>query len=492
MSTHPKAVVDGVIHHLSISQLQKLARCERKWWKSKVCGESEEQTNAQAYGTAAHNRLKHYLMLGEDVLDERERVGVQYLPNPGPHLTVEQTFGLDIEPKSPTFGQMLSPWYADGVPMTGDLDVFWSEGRVAYVGDHKTTSDVKARLKEAGDEVLADSAHEYGIQMLSYAYAVDQRFPGQFDEFDLQHWVYQSKGRPTFGHRHARVSRDYVLKAYRERIEPIAARAKVLAKAKVLTDATPNWDACGDYHRTCDYRSDCLKTLIKKEKQMGLMDMIKKQNITPAPVAPTQAQTATQPPAPAPTVSATPAPVAEPTVDKSSEYAQILPPDAPKSDPVAAAAAEAKTEEKPKRGRKPKAETIGSTPGGGTVIMVDGPALAETIIQTIDTGLASEKPRIRIWVDTVPNTATLDLDVYISKIVSDTAKAGGVDDLRFVTEKSHPFAYGNWKGALALAVRDNPPAPGDYFVRGGSEFTEIVLETLKPMTTPGDFSRGAR
>ena len=114
-----------------------------------------------------------------------------------------------------------------------------------------------------------------------------------------------------------------------------------------------------------------------------------------------------------------------------------------------------------KRGRKPKSDN--ATEVHGTTI---GEMVAATTRE--------------LFVDClVRGRVTIDLSEYVNKMCADLAKACNAPDIRCAPSDS-PLAFGKWKGALAAAIRENPPENGTYVLFGvrESEIKQVVLETL--------------
>ena len=149
-----------------------------------------------------------------------------------------------------------------------------------------------------------------------------------------------------------------------------------------------------------------------------------------------------------------------------AEVAAVLPPDAPAASLTLAPDAAPK-----RRGRKPKAQAA--------------PAPEATP--------EPQGERLRLFVDCVPNMPAAPLADYVAKVAAEVSEAGGVEDLRFAGAES-ALGFGKWKGALAMAIRQAPPAPGAYAALGlaHSELLQLAVEALEPMCGPGDFVRGAR
>lgn len=83
-----------------------------------------------------------------------------------------------------------------------------------------------------------------------------------------------------------------------------------------------------------------------------------------------------------------------------------------------------------------------------------------------------------------PGVLTSSLDPYITTITAALARSHGCFDIR--CSDSQQLNFGKWKGALASAVRQNPPAPGAYqILQRDSEIASVVIEALAPLCGPG-------
>ena len=81
-----------------------------------------------------------------------------------------------------------------------------------------------------------------------------------------------------------------------------------------------------------------------------------------------------------------------------------------------------------------------------------------------------------IYVNCVPSEATNRLEPYIFGTLTQLNTAAGCD-IRMSDKKT--LAYGAWKGALATAVKENPPQ-GSYTVTlKGDDVAEIVVSALE-------------
>ncbi|WP_223645516.1 PD-(D/E)XK nuclease family protein [Corallococcus sp. EGB] len=426
------AVEDGVLRHLSVSQLRKFALCERAWFFSKVLRLPERTSKARDVGTITHAQLEHYLRTGEDVLGPIAAAGKNLLPAPGPDLLVEEHFG---EP---------SPLFADGVPLTGFIDLVnprqLAEG-VLRVTDHKTTSSITRYA--ATPEQLATAAHDAGIQMVGYGYwavLAAKRFPG-LKRLELEHLYFQTRGARETRSVVATVSAEHVRDEWHAHVEPMARLMRDVARATSPNQVKPNWSACQKYGG-CPFQAQCLNTQSQGKPLMTIANRFMKSPESAASTAPTPAA-------------------------PEQELAAVLPPDAPKSDPALASvtapeATAPASDEAPRRKRRTKAEMEAAH------------------------GLS-------LFVDCVPNCPAELLSGYVGRVVARIEQECGVVDIR-VAPNDSPLAYGKWKGVLAATIRAEPPEPGTYAALGvaGSELMQVAVEALEPLCGPGHFVRGVR
>jgi hypothetical protein len=488
---------NGELQRLSVSTLKKGKECLRRFFINKKLHVPEPTFKAQQVGTEGHAQLEHFVKTGEDVLGPIARAGK--------HLLRDRRDAL---------AEFEAAWSLDGVPVTGFIDLLTFEGRVdsVRVTDFKflgNLKDSRFNAQEPKDLVDVHDAKGCGVQMVGYAVAVAERWP-RIENIELEHIQIGTKKREARSIL-AAITPDAARERWEE-LTPLVRSMKDAAKADRWEDVPATWTACA----RCPFRdSHCFATLTPQpEKNMGILSRLGVQtaasSLAPPPAATGALPTST--PAPTPAVaSPTPAPesaastmsarIAEDTAWQAKQAATPAPAapiveaftpagqpttleaalskapidDEPVTAAERAAIAEAKAEEKPKRTRKKDVE-----------------ALLGTDNREPRPELPPEPTPLCVYVDCVPNTATLDLDVYIAELVATIAKKFNVDDIRWVTDKNNPIAYAGWKGALAAAVKVAPPAPGDYFVRSDSEFAQIVIEAIKPLTTAGNFVRGVR
>jgi hypothetical protein len=92
--TRGKAVVDGQLRYVSPSQLvsadhSSVYGCLRKWWYRRVDGRPEPEGKAAAEGTKGHGQIEEYLHTGRMVLGQHALAAKHYFPPPSPDLALE-------------------------------------------------------------------------------------------------------------------------------------------------------------------------------------------------------------------------------------------------------------------------------------------------------------------------------------------------------------------------------------------------------------------
>ncbi|WP_163866101.1 PD-(D/E)XK nuclease family protein [Myxococcus eversor] len=473
-----RAVDGGILNFLSVSQLKQFSLCPRRWYFAKVLRLPEPETKAQALGVEGHAQLEHYLRTGEDVLGDVARAGRHLLPAPGADLLVEESFGTP------------SPLSADGVPFIGHIDLInprrLAEG-VLRVTDHKFSSNV-ARYGATPTQ-LVDASTEAGLQMVGYgvwAALSDARFPG-VRVLELEHLYFQTRGAKRAESVLARVSVEHVTREWTQKVVPMVRRMREVARATRTADAPPNFGACEKYGG-CPFKAQCLSG----ERTMSLLNRFIPKTQAPATAAQLPLTVPHQViPEPLGTCDRCGEAMTHENTSKlrsgdvlhvscpGAEVAAVLPPDAPPASPTIATDAAPK-----RRGRKPK--------------VLDVPVAAPRVehqepVTSPPAAPSTQGERLRLFVDCIPNMPAESLSEYVAKVAAQVSEAGGVADLRFAGAES-TLGFGRWKGALSMAIRNAPPAPGAYAALGlaHSELLQLAVEALEPLCGPGDFVRGAR
>ena len=191
----------------------------------------------------------------------------------------------------------------------------------------------------------------------------------------------------------------------------------------------------------------------------------------------------------------------------------VLPPDAPS---YAQEHAFVDPDAPKKRGRKkasePKADTahtvqesiaLASPPAAPSGSQVAPSALSSTIIASHEVVIANVDcgpetriealPALSVFVDCIPNMSCKSLHEYLEVILGDLVERhckDGIRDVRCASNDS-PLAFGRWRGVLAHAIKENPPARGMYCLdTRGSEVAEVAADALRGVATV--YVRGVR
>jgi hypothetical protein len=475
------AVENGVIRYLSVSQIQEFDEsttggCPRKWFFNKVKRLPSKQTGAQALGEAVHSQNEHYLLTGQDVLGPIARAGKHLLPEPGPDLLVEHPLA-EIEKDGTIKPGGLE---AAGVPLIGYIDLVNPREKPLEVVDFKTTSK-KAYIKTI-DEM------QKTVQMTGYARWAIIKYP-DLEAVRLTHIYYLTRGSP-YAERVSTVVDLTTVKHRWQNVEHIVHRMKATAGVEDFHDVEPNFESCTVYGG-CPYRTQCHESPLVRIS-MSLLSRMRQQN-----------GVATPPPAPVPIDDL---PKKELLIeDKTQAAAPVVPPDAPKPDPVLASAgtvgqihrnangtyqwdgkgwllvdekdlapAEApKAKRGPGRPKKTATpETATATPAPAPAVVTSTPAPAAPITTP------TAAPGIAIYVDCIPTSGAplRYLDGYLSEVLHALETECNTPDIR--VSEHEMLKYGKWKGALAGLIKQSPPDPGVYVVERRGDFAEILVEAL--------------
>jgi len=129
---HKKAVIDGVLQHVSASQIRRFRECPLKWYREKVLGQEFRPTLSMALGTKIHKYIEEGGVELNDVIRTSVALAKGFVPAGGEH---EAPIEIDIA----------------GIPCVGFID-YYVPGTVV---DWKSTSDFsrnKAPSELARDE----------------------------------------------------------------------------------------------------------------------------------------------------------------------------------------------------------------------------------------------------------------------------------------------------------------------------------------------------
>ena len=185
----------------------------------------------------------------------------------------------------------------------------------------------------------------------------------------------------------------------------------------------------------------------------------------------------------------------------------LLPPDAPASDP-ALAAMPVEGFAPPQAGQTPPTPAPSAVPAGAAAAFAKRAAEPEapkakrgrprksdattTVVNnsivTVTTSVPVEvappaRADLSVFIDAIASTPTTSLDAYVDGLCTALCTQFGAADIRCAPGDG-PLSFGKWKGALAAAVREAPPAPGAYTLdTRGREIAEVVAEALRSVAT---------
>lgn len=579
--------------------------CNRRWWREYVLRDRPEQTAAQTRGDDFHRSIEHYLKTGNaGMLPQRVLMNRHLLPRPGDDLLVEWKFGpgeaLELAIAGVPLNGKIDLLHNRGRVVRADGSTHDEDGGrlVAEVVDWKTTSKIASYAKPA--DKLPELA-----QMAVYAVIAKQVYP-HVDRVRLSHGYFQTAGPRDADKRSVIVTLDTVNSSW-QRVEAVARSMRDVAREREFLKVEPNFEACTAF-KGCPYRAHCPRSAGQAAEDLfgkGIMQSLLSRGKSPPPAAaPAPAQT-TPPPAGGPAQSSLaralnrPVPAGAPPISpevaaeaarlaaaqaqgtpaysgtspgapmcfycgealsptnasrlQNGTYkhigcakapAEVLPPDAPKSQPhlaaqavppevlatlppqvqaaiaeverAAAASAQAAgasaepvaPAKKPSTRKKPSAQA-GVAEHGPPVTMTNGAAQlpAGQVVHVTHAAPAQvehappegfrdhdgPESGIGLFVNVVYQGADLpnSLEGYLQEKVSALCSRYRAADLQCAPDDT-PLAYGKWKGALAALVRAEPPPPGVYLVMifDGDEVRGVLVRTL---TEIADFVvRGVR
>lgn len=325
------AVIDGKPMRTSVSALQTLDACARKWWYRYVARLPDTHLSKGAQrGKEGHARIEHYLKTGEMVLDRLELLAVEkeYMPVPqDPRALVEYDFAKD-------------GFTLDGhVRMSGQVDhVLNAEGLITLT-DWKFKKSLATWGSTADD--LIDPNKDAGIQLLGYgAWALEHFDRRVIKTLTLRHVTFQTQGRREVEQTAVTLTRNELPDlearwgAVKSRLVPrlysTAAQPTVDTVPQSL-DVCERYGGCA-YKNTCLDRAQKLKNLLTpaqyplpKETDMAFSDFVAP---SPAPVIvppPPVPPPAAPPPTPAPSVPPASAVLVQDAVQNASYLVNGVP-----------------------------------------------------------------------------------------------------------------------------------------------------------------------
>lgn len=509
-----------IVAHTSVSQVQLFRRCQRRYWYSYgPLHLKEEDTEALAFGKAVHARLEHYLKTGENVLGPVELPAFREGLLPAPKRA-----DLLVEYHLETPDLVLAGVRVEGFADFIDLAKLPLE---VEIGDHKTSSDPEKWGKkphQLAEDVQGTVYAAYAFKRwnpervrfrhVTYAktkpyravpsetvFTVD-RHPAKL--LTIEHDVALSRvvlgeTEPdnvpgTVGPESCHAFKKpcphmAYCSAWRNRRGLISLSKSsggtlpmpgLLAKLKNPTAALPDVSTPPPPAATApaaEGYGKCDKCQAPRTKHVdGVIACVHGHDRAPPAIKSAAPAVGVVPPDAPPMDEKPPytTPVAAPTTLPEASTAPDAAPSAPvvaegtSSPPMSVGdtGTQAPVEEKPKRGRKAKAEApappLASPPPVAPVILAGSVVDPDALILFIDT-----LPR------EAPHPVPLDRE-YIPTICAEAARQGGVDDYGLVE-------YGKGPGLVRALCRSAPPT-GRVFIRTGWGAASIaVAEALRPL-----------
>jgi hypothetical protein len=266
-----RAVVDGVLRHVSASQTKTYQMCARRWYFEKVMGLTTPGTRSQILGQQVHLEAQNYYELGRQPTFKSLQLALPALPPRSPSLLIESAL------EAPAL------YAADNVQFVGFIDMLEPPGEkpVVRILDFKTTSNLD--YAKTPEELIED------VQMGAYGYWAHLKYPDA-QVLDLAHCYLTTKGKPEFRIVEATCEFDAAEDVWRTIRETVVSM-QATAAAPNFEAVTPNWSSC-DAFGGCPFRDRCgakagvsksVRTLLSERKPtMSLSQKL----AAPAPKAP--------------------------------------------------------------------------------------------------------------------------------------------------------------------------------------------------------------
>ena len=506
------------IERLSVSALDLHERCPRAWFYKYRLGKKPPPSPGQERGSWCHEQLEAYARgqladLDYSIFPEAKAARPFYYAPRSEGIGIEEEICFEI-------AGLPFVAYEDVVNRTGRyLD---SLGRMLLdsypeIADYKFNKSPK--FWKTGSDLKRD------LQMLVYARAWFPRAP----YVRLSHVCHQT----TKPHDAAKVT---VLAPWAdieafhvEVVEPAVARLKATAALTDVNETPVKLAACSAFGG-CAYAGECTKRMSSEEIMSDLLQsLLKKQapnnglplgvTLPPAAAVPTINLAPAQPAASAVAPVVQPLTQVFPPIGSAAAPVQVLPATpvtlAPVQTPeqqqrsatVAAAIAHANALEAQAISAAQHAQTV-TAPASAAPTAAPETFMGEPITPV---AAPADKPKrgrkkaadaapaatgetehvasnaLRLFVDVGPSyvleaLGCQSLDGYLAQRTNEICQALGVPDIRLGMGHDSPLSFGRWKGVLAAAIRQAPPAPGDYVINGAAdELKGVLVETLAPM-----------
>lgn len=268
------AVDNGVLTRLSVSQVSRfdhaqVGGCQRAWWFERAMDLIPDEDDAQSDGKHGHALLEEYLRTGE-MPPKRVKMAKAVtgaivkgeLPLPGSDLLIERRFSgqaqkdeagdwipLDVE----------TTLWLGGVPWDGFIDVAFRRGPIPEIWDHKFSSDIRSFAKRPSQLIKT-------VQMPVYVLAMHRQWTDA-EQWRLVHHNVSRKGVDSFL-ASVTVHIDEVM-ARKQDIEKTVEQMKLVAGATNQNDVRANTKSC-DAWQGCPHQSIC--SAFKEKSKVSLSD----------------------------------------------------------------------------------------------------------------------------------------------------------------------------------------------------------------------------
>jgi CRISPR/Cas system-associated exonuclease Cas4 (RecB family) len=247
-----KAVINGVLQHVSPSQINTYELCARRWYFDKVMGLRAEETETQTSGKGIHKELEDYYRKGELPTSP----SALKLINEA-HLAPLDAAGA-IRTEAPLVQAGRDPLLAAGVPVVGFIDVLDLRQLPdrATVIDYKTTVDLKyAKSKKALER---DPQLTIYSQWAFHTYPEISGVSGKFIYILKPRVGQESTFQPAYKPVDVPVrTQAQVSEVFEQRVVPVVAKIQKCASVADPKDVEYNEGACWAFNKRCPYYSEC-------------------------------------------------------------------------------------------------------------------------------------------------------------------------------------------------------------------------------------------
>ena len=231
-----------ILEYVSASQVQRFEECPRKWYESYVLGNRQPETDAMRLGTLIHKEVEHYLLTGE-VRDsdwaDLVREGASLTPRPSKDMLVEH--------------KLVIPTWEGGPEWVGYLDLGYLHEGVLCVDDWKTKSSFNycKSPEELANDIQMGS---YGLWLLAMA---PKLFGAAINVVKLSHINLKTKGKKEARRVEVVVNKEQIVKRWEKSLELVREMVSWAEKQPEKSETLPpNPKMCGAYGG-CFYRPIC-------------------------------------------------------------------------------------------------------------------------------------------------------------------------------------------------------------------------------------------